>query len=109
MPHLDFFKRHYSEDTVLDRALKRAGKAKNEGVKTVVKMLYFNPDESNEGIADALKSTYGKEVAIGTIETFLRPEARMLIEQERSKNKEKAPLKDEPLSSEGSPGVTADS
>jgi hypothetical protein len=108
MGRLDFWKRHYGEDTTLDRALKRAGK--NRPLSVTIKTLYFNPDESSEGIAGIINSTLGVNTTNEpTVASFIRPEAKMIIDQERSKIKEKAPLKDEPISGAVPHEVTANS
>jgi len=83
MPRFDFWKRTYGEDTVLERAKKRA--KDDDALQRVIESVYFHPQASDAEIANA--SAYGIDgVDEESVRLRYRPQALRMIEQERARN-----------------------
>ena len=83
MPHPDFWKRKYAEDTTLDRAKKRA--KSNPALQKVIEVLYFDEQATDEEVAQAVSMGSNVEVDASQVKLLYRPQALRLIAQERAK------------------------
>lgn len=92
MPRIDFWKRTYGEDTVLERAQKRV---KNDvALRRVLDILYFDANASDTDIATEVSKIQNVTVDANEVRLRLRPQALQLIARERARNTPNPPVAD---------------
>ena len=84
MPVLDFFKRTYGEDTVLDRAKKHV--KDDVALQRALEILYFDDAANDADIASEVSKLQNVHVDANEVRLRLRPQALQLIARERAKN-----------------------